>query len=116
MHLISNNMQSSKGEHGSSPCREHGNPNCSSCEPDSQSLAGAGNIIDPQLLESLFSIDQEEEECTDSSDEYEDEDDELENEEEKEASGADDDTAKKGGKEQGERAKDASGKSGISNE
>ncbi len=67
-------------------------------------LAGAGNIIDPQLLESLFSIDQEEEECSDSSDDYEDEDSDMDNEPDGDASGSEDGRGKKG--EKVDKAKD----------
>lgn len=45
-------------------------------------MAGGQNVIDPQLLEQLFSIDREEdEECSDSSDEEYDDEDEDEDEE-----------------------------------
>lgn len=45
-------------------------------------MAGGSNVIDPQLLEQLFSIDREEdEECSDSSDEEYDDEDEDEDEE-----------------------------------
>ena len=86
MQLISNNMQASSGDSGPVPCVEHSNLNCATCGPNSQMLAGANNIIDPQLLESLFSIDQEEEECSDSSDDYEEEDDDIDDDVDKDAS------------------------------